>query len=97
MDFKAVEAHIDVAAPRLSRAKAGQPPNPTVLMIKILTLSQRYNLSVDSLEYLLRDRRSFQRLQDLTKAAAFPTLKKISLFRDRRAQAGLDNQVFGQV
>jgi hypothetical protein len=35
VDFGALAARIDVAAPRPSRAKGGRPPYPTVLMIKI--------------------------------------------------------------
>jgi hypothetical protein len=38
VDFDALAARIDAAAPRPSRAKGGRPPYPTVLMIKILVL-----------------------------------------------------------
>lgn len=36
VDFEALAAGIDAAAPRPSRAKGGRPPYPTVLMVKIL-------------------------------------------------------------
>jgi len=36
VDFEALAAGIDGAAPRPSRAKGGRPPYPTVLMVKIL-------------------------------------------------------------
>lgn len=35
VDFEALAASIDGAAPRPSRAKGGRPPYPTVLMVKI--------------------------------------------------------------
>src|SRR5476651_2748072 len=59
VDFEALAAGIDAAAPRPSRAKGGRPPYPTVLMVKILVLQQLYNLADDALEYQLLDRRSF--------------------------------------
>jgi hypothetical protein len=59
VDFEALAARIDAAAPRPSRAKGGRPPCPTVLMIKILVLRQLYNLADDALEYQLLDRRSY--------------------------------------
>ena len=40
VDFAALAARIDAAAPRPSRAKGGRPPYPTVLMIMILVLQQ---------------------------------------------------------
>jgi IS5 family transposase len=96
VDFEALAARIDVAAPRPSRAKGGRPPYPTVLMIKILALRQLYNLADDALEYQLLDRRSFLRFLDLTESS-IPDAKTIWLFRDRLAQAGVGNQVFEQV
>ncbi|WP_425260314.1 transposase [Massilia luteola] len=59
VDFEALAARIDAAAPRPSRAKGRGPPYPTVLMIKILVLRQLYNLADDALEYQLLDRRSY--------------------------------------
>lgn len=97
VDFEALAARIDAAAPRPSRAKGGRPPYPTVLMIKILVLQQLYNLADDALEYQLLDRRSFPRFLDLTESSSIPDAKTIWLFRDRLAQAGVGNQVFEQV
>ena len=97
VDFEALAARIDAAAPRPSRAKGGRPPYPTVLMIKILVLQQLYNLADDALEYQLLDRRSFLHFLDLTESSSIPDAKTIWLFRDRLAQAGVGNQVFEQV
>ena len=50
VDFDALAAQIDTAAPRPSRAKGGRPPYPSVLMIKILVLQQLYNLADNALK-----------------------------------------------
>src|SRR5476651_1092215 len=97
VDFEALAAGIDEAAPRPSRTKGGRPPYPTVLMVKILVLQQLYNLADDALEYQLLDRRSFLRFLDLTESSNIPDAKTIWLFRDRLAQAGVGDQVFEQV
>lgn len=97
VDFVALAAVIDLAAPRPSRAKGGRPPCSTTLMIKILVLQQLYNLADDALEYQLLDRRSFLSFLDLTGSSTIPDAKTIWLFRDRLAQAGLGTQLFDQV
>nr|WP_233411084.1 transposase [Rugamonas sp. CCM 8940] len=97
VDFDALAASIDAAAPRPSRAKGGRPPYPTVLMVKILVLQQLYNLADDALEYQLLDRRSFLQFLDLTESSSIPDAKTIWLFRDRLAQAGAGTLVFEQV
>jgi IS5 family transposase len=97
VDFEALAASVDEAAPRPSRAKGGRPPYPTLLMIKILVLQQLYNLADDALEYQLLDRRSFLQFLDLTDSSSIPDAKTIWLFRDRLAQAGVGNQIFDQV
>jgi len=97
VDFEALAASVDSAAPRPSRAKGGRPPFPTALMVKILLLQQLYNLSDDALEYQLLDRRSFLQFLDLTESSSIPDAKTIWLFRDRLAQAGAGTLVFDQV
>jgi IS5 family transposase len=97
VDFDALAASIDAAAPRPSRAKGGRPPYSTLLMVKILVLQQLYNLADDALEYQLLDRRSFLQFLDLTESSSIPDAKTIWLFRDRLAQAGAGTLVFEQV
>lgn len=97
VDFEALAASIDAAAPRPSRAKGGRPPYSTLLMVKILVLQQLYNLADDALEYQLLDRRSFLQFLDLTESSSIPDAKTIWLFRDRLAQAGAGTLVFDQV
>lgn len=88
MDFQALAASVDAAAPLPSRAKGGRPPYPTVQMMKILVLQQRNNLDDDALEYQLLDRRSFLQFLDLTESSSIPESQTIWLLRDRRPQAG---------
>ena len=57
VDFEALAASVDEAAPRPSRDKGGRPPYPTLLMIKILVLQQLYNLADDAMEYQLLGKR----------------------------------------
>ena len=97
VDFEALAASVDMAAPRPSRIKGGRPPYPTLLMIKILVLQQIYNLADDALEYQLLDRRSFLQFLDLTDSSSIPDAKTIWLFRDRLAQAGVGSHIFEQV
>jgi IS5 family transposase len=97
VDFEALAATIDEAAPRPSRSKGARPPYPTLLVIKILVLQQLYNLADDALEYQLLDRRSLLQFLDLTDSSSIPDAKTIWLFRDRLAQAGVGNPIFEQV
>src|SRR5471032_986361 len=97
VDFEALAAGVEVAAPRPSRAKGGRPPYPTVLMVKILVLQQLYNLADDALEYQLLDCRSFLQFLDLTESSSIPDEKPIWRFGDRVAQACADRVVFEQV
>src|SRR5471032_3176318 len=97
VDFEALAAGIDEAAPRPSRAKGGRPPYPTVLMVKILVLQQLYNMADDALEYQLLDRLSFLQFLDLTESSSIHDATTIWLLRERLAQAGAGTLVFEQV
>lgn len=51
VDFAALAAEIEEAAPRPVRERVGRPPFPTELMVRVLVIQQLYNLSVaDSLQ-----------------------------------------------
>jgi hypothetical protein len=97
VDFVALTASVDSAAPRPSRAKGGLPPYPILLMVNILVLQQLYNLSDDALEYQLLDRRSFLQLLELTDSSRIPDSKTIWLCPDRLAQASAGAPAFDQV
>lgn len=51
VDFAALAAAIDLAAPRPSRERGGRPPFPTEIMVRTLLLQQLYNLSDEQLEF----------------------------------------------
>lgn len=66
-------------------------------MIKISVLQQPYNLADDALEYQLLDGRSFLSFLDLSDSNNIPDAKRIWLFRDRLASAGMGSQILEQV
>lgn len=68
VDFTALAAAIDLAAPRPSRERGGRPPFPTEIMVRTLLLQQLYKLSDEQLEFQLLDRLSFQRFAGLRHA-----------------------------
>jgi hypothetical protein len=49
IDFKALAAEIDRAAPRPSRARGGRPPFPTELMVRGFILQNLHGLSEPSM------------------------------------------------
>jgi hypothetical protein len=65
VDFAALAAEVDLAAPRPSRERGGRPPFPTELMVRVLLIQQLFNLSDEQMEFQLLDRLSFQRFVGL--------------------------------
>lgn len=49
VDFAALAAEVDCAAPRPSRERGGRPPFPTELMVRVLLIQQSFNLSDEQL------------------------------------------------
>jgi hypothetical protein len=62
VDFTALAAEVDRAAPRPDRVVGGRPPFRTEVMVRILLLQQLFNLSDEQMGSQLLDRLSFQRL-----------------------------------
>ena len=85
VDFAALAASIDKAAPRPSREKGGRPPFPTEVMVRTLLLQQLYNLSDEQLEFQLLDRLSFQRFAGLRHSSQIPDRTTFWTFRERLA------------
>ena len=56
VDFAALAAEVDLAAPRPSRERGGRPPFPTELMVRVLLIQQLFNLSDEQM--VLTDRES---------------------------------------
>ena len=64
------------------KSRAGRRPMDAVLMFKTLVLSALYNLSVDQIEYQVRDRLSFLRFLGLGLGDRVPDAKTVWLYRD---------------
>ena len=90
VDFKALAAEIDRAAPRPSRARGGRPPFPTELMVRAFILQNLYGLSDEQMEFQVLDRLSFQRFLGLRRSRQVPDRTTFWTFRERlmAAQAG---------
>ena len=97
VDFAALAAEIDRAAPRPSPAKGGRPPFPTIVMVKALFLQQLYNLSDGQLEFQLPDRLSFQRFAGLRRSSQIPGRTTFWTFRERLRSAGAAEAIFAAV
>ena len=63
--------------------KGGRPPFDPVFMFKILVIQRLNNFGDDNTEFLLNDRRSFERFLGLDCAGRVPDAKTIWLFRDQ--------------
>lgn len=89
VDFSAIADYIDETCPRPDRSRGGRPPYPTEWMVKILFLQVLYgNVSDESMECLLLDRRSFQRFLGAEDARDLPDARTIWHFKQRLAQSG---------
>jgi IS5 family transposase len=97
VDFAALAAEIDRAAPRPSAAQGGRPPFPTEVMVRALFLQQFYNLSDEQLEFQLLDRLSFQRFVGLRRSSQIPDRTTFWTFRERLKDAGAAETIFAAV
>ncbi len=76
------------------KSAAGRKPWDAVVMFKAIVLSALYNLSDDQVEYQLRDRLSFMRFLGLGLEDPVPDAKKVWLYREQLAQAGMVEGLF---
>jgi IS5 family transposase len=97
VDFAALAAAIDRAAPRPGRARGGRPPFPTEMMVRTLLLQQLYNLSDEQMEFQLLDRLSFQRFVGLRHSSQIPDRTTLWTFRERLVAAGAAETLFDAV
>lgn len=97
VDFAALAAEIDEAAPRPGRKRGGRPPFPTELMVRVLVIQQLYNLSDEQMEFQLLDRLSFQRFVGLRQSSQAPDRTTIWTFKERLIQAGASERIFAAV
>ncbi len=97
VDFAALAAEIDEAAPRPGRERGGRPPFPTELMVRVLVIQQMYNLSDEQMEFQLLDRLSFQRFVGLRQSSQAPDRTTIWTFKERLINAGASDRIFSAV
>ena len=88
IDFVALAAEVDRAAPRVVSAQGGRPPFPTETMVRILILKRLYNLSDEQMEYQLLDRMSYQRFCGLEQASNIPDRTTLWTFEQRIGESG---------
>ena len=97
VDFAALAASVDHAAPRPSRERGGRPPFSTELMVRVLLIQQLFNLSDEQMEFQLLDRLSFQRFVGLRTSSQIPDRTTIWTFKERLIKAGASETVFDAV
>lgn len=97
VDFAALAAEVDQAAPRPGRERGGRPPFPTEVMVRILLIQQLFNLSDEQMEFQLLDRLSFQRFAGLRHSSQIPDRTTIWTFKERLIKAGASESVFEAV
>ena len=77
-------------------AETGRPPFAPLLMLKALLLQQWYRLSDADLEEALNDRMSFRRFVGLGLEGTAPDHTTLCRFRNRLADLGLSDKLFGE-
>lgn len=97
VDFSALAAEIEEAAPRPGRERGGRPPFPTEMMVRVLVIQQLYNLSDEQMEFQLLDRLSFQRFVGLRQSSQVPDRTTIWTFKERLIKAGATERIFEAV
>jgi transposase, IS5 family len=81
---------------RLHPEGAGRPPFEPLMMIKALLVQRLYWLSDAQLEYAINDRVSFRKFLGLSLEGASPDHTTLCRFRNRLAEAGLADKLFGE-
>jgi IS5 family transposase len=74
--------------------KGGRKPWDRVMMFKILLLQEWNNIADDKTEYLINDRRIYQRLLGLSLGDKSPDAKTIWLFREKLTDSGRMRELF---
>jgi len=97
VEFAALAAEADQAAPRPGRERGGRPPFPTQVMVRILLIQQLFNLFDEQMEFQLLDRLSFQRFAGLRDTSQIPDRTTIWTFKERLIKAGASESVFDAV
>lgn len=89
-DIEAVVLTADEAR----KSRAGRKPIDALVLFRMLILQSLYNLSDEQVEYLVRDRLSFNRFLGLGFEDGIPDGTTLWLFREKLARAGLIDKLF---
>jgi len=76
--------------------KGGRPRFDVILMFKILVLQQMNDLADDKMEFMIKDRLSFQRFLGLGLQDTVPDSKTIWFFREQLTKAKAFNKIFNK-
>lgn len=76
------------------KSNAGRKPYDVILMFKILVLQSMYNLSYESVEFMILDRLSFMRFLGLNLGDSVPDANTIRLFFEDLTEADLVERLF---
>jgi hypothetical protein len=74
----------------------GRPSFDAVMMFKVMILQSLYNISDDSMEFLIRDRLSFMRFLGLDLTERVPDAKTIWKFREELTKSELIKPLFAK-
>jgi len=77
------------------KSNAGRKPWDEIVMFKAIILCALYNLSDEQVEYQMLDRLSFTRFLGLELADSVPDARTVWLYRNKLAQAGVIEELFG--
>lgn len=87
---------MDAIYAKTRKSNAGAPAFDAILMLKILILQQLNNLSDDKMEYMIRDRLSFQRFLAIEPGERIPDAKTIWVFKDAVRKLNLHDALFAE-
>ncbi|WP_045760704.1 IS5/IS1182 family transposase [Xanthomonas albilineans] len=93
IDFAGIARAVDAQLSLGPEAKGRRPAWPTEVMVRVLLLQRLCNLSDESLEYQLLDRRSFVRFVGLDDSGKVPDAKTIWVWCERLK----DKDVMGDI
>ena len=94
VDFKGFETILVSAFKKYDHSLGGRPRFDSVMMFKGLVIKSMYNLSFEKLEYMIKDRLSFQRFLGIRLGDRVPDANTFWDFNEVLTQKGIIDQVF---
>lgn len=94
IDFEKFRPSLESAFSHINRSKGGRPPYDRVMMFKALVIKSMYNLSFEKLEYLIKDRLSFQRFLGIDLSNRVPDANTYWDFNEALLKGKVHDQIF---